>query len=508
MRPLLPLARIGVAVTLVALTTVAAATPAGAQEPESPYAAAYPSLPVVVNVAQNATKPKPVKLTIDNFSHVAARNVSVKVDVSGLPAAITATLPGTDQGCAVSGPVATCTLAELAAGKTHTYTIGIAPGNLDGGTPWGGTITATSRAENTMGEASAESIVQVSGPGIDLVIGRIADVELKAGASTNVPISARNEGTVAADAVAVVISTTHHLELPNPYENCLYSRDDLALTCIVDGALGPDETFEIDPATPLRLKVADKAAGPDTYGAWAAVLPLTDDEAEQRLSKAENRSSGKRLRLVPTSKALRAPAEDLNYDDNETAFTVKVPLHEADSVAIGATVDGAVDETRSIRVGIRNDGPANTLTPGEEWSSSAEVALPAGLSVLKVDEQCEPNTANPNGEDRRGVVDGLSYHCWPSEQLQSGKTWLFDFTVKIAGEPGEAGAIVVDGGVQDKNTGNNTAPITLETGGAGGGLPVTGARAGLVALGGALLLAAGVLGVVVARRRRIVTVVD
>ncbi|MGI5153206.1 hypothetical protein ACQEVC_43705 [Plantactinospora sp. CA-294935] len=507
MRPLLPFARIGVAVALVALTTVAAATPASAEEPDSPYAAAWPSLPFVVNVAQDATKPKPAKLTINNYSQVAARNVSVKIDVSGLPAAITATLPGKDQGCVISGAVATCTLAELAADTVHTYTIGLAPGNLDE-TPWSGTITATSRGENTQGEGSTESIVQVSAPGIDLAIGQLADVELKAGASTNVPISARNEGTVAADAVAVVISTTHHLELPNPYENCLYSQDDLALTCIVDGAVGPDETFEIDPATPLRLKVADKAAGPDTYGAWAAVLPLTDEEAEQRLSKAEKRSSGKRLRLVPTSRALRAPADDLNYDDNETSFTVKVPLHEADSVAIGATVSGAVDETRSIRVGIRNDGPANTLTPGEEWSSSAEVVLPAGLSVLKVDENCEPNTDNPNGEDRRGVADGLSYHCWPPEQLQSGKTWLFDFTVKIAGEPGAAGSIVVDGGVQDKNTGNNTAPITLETGGAGGGLPVTGARAGLVALGGVLLLAAGVVGVVVARRRRIVTVVD
>lgn len=90
----------------------------------------------------------------------------------------------------------------------------------------------------------------------------------------------------------------------------------------------------------------------------------------------------------------------------------------------------------------------------------------------------------------------------------AGESFDFPFRVEIVDTAAAAGSIVVDGGVQDPDTANNTAEITIGTGGGGGGLPVTGARAGLVAGVGALLVAAGAVAVVLMRRRRIVTVVE
>jgi len=97
-------------------------------------------------------------------------------------------------------------------------------------------------------------------------------------------------------------------------------------------------------------------------------------------------------------------------------------------------------------------------------------------------------------------------------RLLKGEEVRFSFTVRIEnGLNEEEGVITVNGGTDDPKTGNNTAKILVKVpgdGGSGGGLPVTGAPAGLLAGGGALLLIGGVIAFVLARRRRIVTVAE
>jgi len=60
------------------------------------------------------------------------------------------------------------------------------------------------------------------------------------------------------------------------------------------------------------------------------------------------------------------------------------------------------------------------------------------------------------------------------------------------------------GDALDSDGSNNTAKIevSLSGGSGGGGLPVTGANAGLLGAAGVALLVAGVLGLLLARRRR------
>jgi hypothetical protein len=62
--------------------------------------------------------------------------------------------------------------------------------------------------------------------------------------------------------VAVVLSTTHYLELPNQYSNCSYNPDFLELICFFDQPITPNAVFTIDPATSLKLKVADRPPAP------------------------------------------------------------------------------------------------------------------------------------------------------------------------------------------------------------------------------------------------------
>jgi LPXTG-motif cell wall-anchored protein len=65
--------------------------------------------------------------------------------------------------------------------------------------------------------------------------------------------------------------------------------------------------------------------------------------------------------------------------------------------------------------------------------------------------------------------------------------------------------LYTDGDVLDSVAGNNTAKIEVSLSGgsgSGGGLPVTGANAGLFGAAGAALLIAGALGLLLARRRR------
>jgi LPXTG-motif cell wall-anchored protein len=307
--------------------------------------------------------------------------------------------------------------------------------------------------------------------------------------------------------VVVGISSWGDVELPDLYENCDYQPNDQELTCLIAGETAPGDIFTIDEDTPLKVKVEDRAPGPWSNGVYVRVMPLSDDEAAAA-SRIAGKAGGKQLRLTK-SVAARSIAPDLNDFDNFTEFFVDVPKQIADSVAIGAGIGGAVGDKKTVDVGIRNDGPFDLLGPSDEWASSAVVTLPSGVKVLEIEEMCTPIVDGHPQWDDRGKAKGLVYYCGVWNDGGAGESITFPFKVEIVGAPGAAGSIVVDGGVQDPNTANNTAAITLTggTGGGGGELPVTGARAGLVAGVGALLVAAG-LALVMLRRRRIVTIAD
>ncbi|MDG4785869.1 hypothetical protein O7626_08000 [Micromonospora sp. WMMD1102] len=489
MRSLRQMFRIGLAVSLAGLLSPAVGSPAEAREPAAVVALTAPSQ---VRVPEATTSPKSAKFLIENPSGQTARNVSVRIDVAGLPDTITTVIPAEERGCRQVEEIV-CTLPELAAGSAHTFTVGVLP--APGAGARSGTITAKSRADNAAESYPATTqVALVRGSRHDLFVAAIDEFELAAGKTAELPVAIRNEGSATVSSVSIGVQVFAPLETPDPYGNCEYFAPNRTLICRVDQPLAPGETLVVDPATPLLVKVAANAPGPYTYRGKVSAYPYVDEEPPLPEPDSAGRSGGRQLRLVPASTAARVPVEDVNEDDNTSLVSIRVPLNPADSVALGASVSGPLGVTKTVRVGIRNDGPADVLLPDvEPWRPSALVTIPEGLSVQRFPAECE---ADGTG--------GLRYRCYPADPLRAGATVHFEFAAEVAGPAGAAGSIVVDGGVQDLETANNTATITFDDGGGGGAdeLPITGTPTGPTATFGTLLVTAGVLCVVLTRRRR------
>jgi hypothetical protein len=475
-------------------------SPGDPDGPEVPWVLA--DQPWVVNIAGNH---KALPIVVTNESPVVAHGVTVTIDASAATTAFTVDLPGAAQGCVVTGTIAECTIAELAPSAGRKYTVDLGPGADRYGE---GRITVTTTATGMPGEETQETILQRAEPGVDMVIAGIDDMLLKPGQSAPVPVAVKNEGDASADGTVLIIGAMPYIETPNPYSNCERFEDFEALYCFFDSPLPPGEVFTIDPSTPLTVTVAADAPGPYDYSAFVGVGPVSSVEEDFAAKVAKKK--GPELKLVPL---VSAAAEELNDFDNFTDFEVTVPRTVADSAAVGATIAGAVGDTRTIEVGIRNNGPADTLMASQEWALSAYVVLPEDVEPLKVDDNCVPTGDNGPEWESFGKVDGSDYVCYPAGPVDKGATTGFAFTVKITGSRDNEGAIYVDGGAQDDNDSNTVASIPLKVsggtgGGDGGSLPITGAPAAMIAGGGALLLIGGAAAFVVARRRRIVTVVE
>jgi hypothetical protein len=166
---------------------------------------------------------------------------------------------------------------------------------------------------------------------------------------------------------------------------------------------------------------------------------------------------------------------------------------------------------------LTNHGPATVLghTDGEGLSvddavqPALTVTFPDGVTVTELP-QPEPKQGTPfcapiiNGKPdytKHGRPIGRLYRCSFGFDISAGQTVAFGFKVKIDRAYAAPGTVVATGGPNESAPSNNTALITLGAQ-TGGGLPVTGARAGLIAGIGAIALLGGVGVLFVTRRWR------
>jgi len=486
---------------IVVLATVGVAAPAQADpEYQRPEIAVFvPDRVVTVD-----SRAKTVTFEIINVGDVAAADLTAYFgsDEFPIPASIGFTPP---QGCT---PTA-CTVGDLAPGARKSYRFTVEPtADLpELGASFG--ISVSDRG-GEWSEVASVTVVRTES-GVDLEVGQVDDISLAPGKSATVPVAVRNVGNATVDGIAIVLAGQPYITFPNEYSNCETVADLYGVICVFDQELGPDEVFTVSPTTPLKVKAAADAPGPQSYYLGLFAMGLGESDPAAALAKKAAKAPKSQLKLVPARQGLAegVAASELNEWDNVVSFFVKVSQNPADSVAIGDNFAGAIGDTRTIKVGIRNDGPAATL----DGTLSADVTIPSGLKLTKVDENCFPLADGEPLPDHEGEVSGHFYRCLPATNLDKGKQALFSFTAKIEdGENEDEGSITVDGGVQDPKTSNNVAKIEVKlTGGGsggGGGLPVTGAPAGLLAAGGALLLVVGAAAFVLARRRRIVTVAE
>ncbi|MEV0719840.1 hypothetical protein [Asanoa sp. NPDC050611] len=172
-----------------------------------------------------------------------------------------------------------------------------------------------------------------------------------------------------------------------------------------------------------------------------------------------------------------------------------------DFVAQGARITGAVGDQAEVKLGFHNEGPATVDRRNSAGDVSVvDIALPKGTTAVTVPPACQPAQAG-------------AYRCSPGPLATSGQTIAFPFVLRIDNAEVERGSVTInvrcrcDSDNVDANAGNDTAPIEVVVNAATAatgddGLPFSGGTAGYILGGGGLLLLAGVVGAVIAGRRR------
>jgi hypothetical protein len=500
------LGRLALPVALLGLTTiVGAAAPAHAAEPDDNWPLIDILVPERVVTVDGRSKAVPVE--IFNLGGETAKGIVVEYGAdSPIDPSIGFTPP---PGC---GPTS-CKINDLAPGARKVLTFTVKPtaalpdlgASFDVGVAVGGPD----------GKMVASVTVVRATAGADLEVAPIADIKLAPGKSAPVPVEVRNNGNKPVETVALGFVGEPYVSFPAKYSNCQTVEDLLGVVCFFEQTIGPDEILTIDPSTPLTVKAAADAPGPADYYAGMFAFGADDDLdlAAATAKKAALQKSGTKLALVPLRQSLAEDIDEseLNDWDNIASFVVKVSKNPADLVAIGDNFTGAIGDTRTIKVGFRNDGPAATIWPQQNSYLSTKVRIPSGLTLTEVDDSCVPAGDGEPSWGQEGQVSGHDYLCVALGSYAKGEKVLYSFTAKINdGENEDEGTVTVNGGVQDPKTSNNVAKIEVKvsSAGGGGGLPVTGAPAGLLAGGGALLLVGGAVAFVLARRRRIVTIAE
>jgi LPXTG-motif cell wall-anchored protein len=360
------------------------------------------------------------------------------------------------------------------------------------------------------------------GEGVDLAGVVNTPRTVAAGSTVDAGVRVSNVGAEPVKSAVLALSGWDSgLTAGGGFSNCTYG---VLIVCTFADVLATGTTYEL--ATQMRLRIpADTAAGSraTALGSWYTpgdFREMTDLAAELDEGFLGPKGTGApaTLREVPAA-ASRAAAGQVDTDpgNNVMVSEFEVGGRRPDLAAVGATITGRPGDKVDARVGFRNNGPG--ALHHEVFSNTdpgTHITVPPGVRAVAVDERCFPLEFEEGEEP--GDVDEPSgaseYLCmlWEGTTKAEGSA-LFDFTFQVRAEPSaEAGRVTINeedltgGATLDRDGRNDSAPIAVasgDSGGEGGGLPVTGTDAGLLGAGGAVLLLAGVAGLLLVRRRRL-----
>ncbi|MGN9811870.1 LPXTG cell wall anchor domain-containing protein [Micromonospora sp. BQ11] len=358
--------------------------------------------------------------------------------------------------------------------------------------------------------------------GVDLQSEPEGGLEAEAGTVAVLPSTVRNGGENTSRGAVLRLQNDGRSPYVGNFSNCEYI-DYLATVCTFDTDLEPGKSYRLSEGLPVRVD-KDARAGSHllnlldwwTKDDWALIA----NDPSWPLPEGEQ-GTGAELKLVEApATALRAPQTDVDRWNSFTDFKVTVTGgNTADLAAVGSTATGKVGDKVTVRAGARNLGPAVI----ETWRNEGPlvvVEIPAGTTAVTVSENCAPYTRDEEWYpwESLGEPGAPVYGCIGYEDLGRDDTASFEFVLKIDKLDSKTSGTVSTMIEGDPNASNNVAPITVALGdksgnpggepgqgggnGDGGSLPITGANTALVAGLGAVLLAAGGAGFVVARRRR------
>ncbi|MGC4768750.1 LPXTG cell wall anchor domain-containing protein [Micromonospora sp. DT44] len=353
--------------------------------------------------------------------------------------------------------------------------------------------------------------------GVDVAGGPDVEVKAAPGGAFEAPLSVYNVGKTEVDGLVALFDTDYGIQTKERFDNCYYDEDYL-IAC---------EFAELIPAGEGRSATFNYELAKDTYAPgeqesnvrW--VVPGDFETLIGVRKKAgateARRGTGKTLSLkaVP-SKQRRALQTDTEPDNNWSSLNVQVTgKNGADLEAIGATLTGQKGAVLTVPLGFKNNGPATLdhIRSGADVTF-IDVTVPKGITAVEVPFECAPRTGDDAEWADAGTPGAAAYRCYPGPFAPAGEELTGEFKFRIDKVVADAtGSVKVNvpcecqgGFYEDLKPANDTAKILVNAGGQGGGdggtLPITGQSTGLLAGLGALLLAAGVGGYLVAKRRR------
>ncbi|MFI6267592.1 LPXTG cell wall anchor domain-containing protein [Micromonospora zamorensis] len=506
------LAGLGVAGAFVA----ASATPAAAEEPSN-------EVFLYANNALLAAGGEAKAVTLQAFTEALPDDFTITVDRAAVTDFATVTLTDALAGCSEAGSVITC---KLKGADTIDYVLDLTVEAKDSASIGKkGDLTLT-LATKGRANVTTKSTIEV-GEGVDLKADEALTVSGAPGESVKAPLRVANVGDKTTNGAVLLLTSTPGITAAR-HSNCsyLYAFGTNFAQCAMDQKIEPGAVLQLDSSSSLKIAADAWAPGEQSGSGWwfadgdwatefLAEFPIPADQWEK--------GTGAALTLVPApsvqARQLRQTDKDSSNNATEILATV-TGSQRADAAATGAEVSGAVGKTVSAKVGFVNNGPAmiNSYSPNE-LVTTAEITIPAGATAVTAPEECLPVK---DGEEIGGYGEpgGRVYFCEWYEVLHKGDAAVFEFGLridKLAGAPGSVRLrhFNLDGNgstVADLDPKNDTAAFVIKgatdgegdggTGGGDGGLPVTGQSTGLIAGLGALLLAMGVGGYLVAKRRR------
>ncbi|MET8148023.1 hypothetical protein ACIBSW_13910 [Actinoplanes sp. NPDC049668] len=350
--------------------------------------------------------------------------------------------------------------------------------------------------------------------GVDLAAGGDKEISGKPGASFDASLQVRNNTDKVVRGAAVLFYTDYPFQSTKQFSNCFYSQGQVN-ACTFDRDLEPGASYQI--VLPYKLRADTYAPGVVagefewfTTGDYTDLIKFLDDNGYEGPGTAGD--GGKlELRKLPAAASLGNHKQtDTTPTNNSQTLTVNASGKQGtDFAAIGANVSGGAGDTVKVPVGVRNNGPAS-LDRSRHGGPAvvAVVTIPAGTKVATVPAGC----FKAEDDSVRTKPDALQYVCFSNPVFPVKTQVVWEFGLKITKVvPNAAGAIELNPACEcdvfsrDINKSNDVAKIVVnptDDGGSGGGLPVTGPQTGLIGAGGALLVAAGIAGFIVARRRR------